>query len=322
MKLSVLIPVYDNPQEAADMIQKVRQCVSGQYELEFLLADISGNWADYITKDALSFPVRYFRAANLPAAKNQSATEATGEFLLFLFPGIFPMDTSIQTMIGSLEDDRTLTAVAGRWVNAKGKLEVGYNVRRFPTFTALIIDILLLNKLFPRNRFTRRYKMHDFDHSTPICTEHANDCVFLLRKETILRYGGFNEEYAIGWLDQVEFCESASRAGGRILYEPMAAFVSNENIPLINRLVRDRYPEYRHAEYLYIRNRFGPFAALIARVLVAVGMLQRLGFTFVLPGAMRGWFLASLGSYVNDKYVHRLRRDYWTVLKRSVRGEV
>src|SRR5262245_17629550 len=322
MKLSVLVPVYDDPDEAAGMVQVLRERTPAEYELEIFFADLSGDWGAKISHDPVRFPGSYLRAASLPEAKNWIVADASGDFVLFLFPGLFPTGDAVQALLRRLENDSSLLAVAGRWVNAKGKLEIGYNLRRFPTFPALVIDILLINKLLPGNRFTRQYKCHDFDHETPIDAEHANDCLLLLRKNAISRYGQFNEQYTIGWLDQVEFCEAVHNAGGRILYEPKAVFVSNERVPLINRLVRDRYPQYRHSEYLYIRNRFGRFAALLTRILVGIGMLQRIGFTLMLPEGIRGWFLTSLRSYVNDSYVRSLRRDYWIVFKRSVRGDV
>jgi GT2 family glycosyltransferase len=302
MKLSVVIPTYDDRQEADRMADAVRQSLCSPLEMEFLLMDLR-------------------RDPNLPAAKNQSAIAAAGEFVMFLFPGIFPARGSIETLLERLEQDSTLTAVAGRWRNAKGKLEIGYNVRRFPTLAALILDILLLNKLFPRNRATRSYKMHDFDHKTPIRVEHANDCVLMLRRQAILRHP-FNERYVPGWFDQLEFCQSLYRAGEQILYEPRAEFISNEKVPLIDRLVEQHYADYRRSEYLYIRNHFGDFAGNLARGSIAVGMLLRIGFSIVLPNTARKWFLSKLRSYVDDDYVRGLRRSYWTVFKKSLWGEM
>lgn len=302
MKLSIVIPVYDDQQEAERMVEAVERSLAAQIEKEFLLIDVR--------KDP-----------SLPAAKNQAAVRAAGDFVLFLFPGIFPEQGSIDILLNRLENDSTLTAVAGRWSNAKRKLEIGYNVRRFPTLTALILDILLLNKLFPRNSATRAYKMHDFDHAKAIRVEHANDCVLLLRRPALLRHR-FNERYAPGWFDQVEFCQSLHRAGEHVLYEPSAGFISNEKVPIIARLVEANYPQYRRSEYLYIRNHFGALAAFLARVSIALGMLMRIAFSIVMPGTARQWFLSTLRSYVDDGYIRSLRRDYWIVLKRSVSGEL
>jgi GT2 family glycosyltransferase len=247
-----------------------------------------------------------------------SAAKAAGEFLLFIYPGIFPERGAIDVLLERLDLDSTLAGAAGRWSNAAGKLEVGYNVRRFPAFAALILDILLLNKLFPRNRSTRRYKMHDFAHDQPIHAEHVNDCVFMVRREAVRLYDGFNEEYAPGWFDQVEFCQALQRAGGKILYEPRAVFVSNEKVPLVDRLVRDRYVEYRRAERLYIRNHFGWLAEVTARVCIVVGMVERVLFSMTLPPLVRKWCLWKLRSYVDDDYIRALRRQYWIVLKRMM----
>lgn len=321
-RLSIVIPLYDDLEEALTMIRAVDQSFADRVDMEFLLVDVRGDWAESIRQKNLTQAVRYLTAPNLPAAKNLSAAAATGEFLFFLLPGIFPAQGAIAKMMAQLDRDPTLIGVAGRWGNATGKLEIGYNVRRFPTFTALILDILLLNKLFPGNRFTRAYKMHDFDHNSPIHAEHVNDCVFMLRRQDTVQYGSFNEQYEPGWFDQLEFCHTVNRAGGRILYDPEAKFTSNEKVPLIDRVVEDRYLEYRRAECRYIRTHFGKFASAVARGATAIGMLQRLAFSIILPNAVRTWFLKRLRSYVNDTYVRSLRKEYWTVFKWSLWGQL
>jgi len=135
-----------------------------------------------------------------------------------------------------------------------------------------------------------------------------------------VRGGSFNEAYAPGWFDQVEFCHLLRKAGGQIWFEPKARFVSNANVPIIDRMVRDQYLQYRIAERRFIRNHFGKAAASLARVVLTLGMIQRIVFSLALPAASRRRLLTSLRSYVNDEYIRNLRGAYWAVLKRAVRG--
>jgi hypothetical protein len=320
VKLTVTIPFYDDLDEASRMVTSVHQSLDNQIEVEYLLVDLRGDWKEPFSKAEFGCAVRLGRARNLPAAKNQAAGMAGGEFILFLYPGLFPSGNAIQTMVDHLQGQPEVSAVAGRWFNASGKLEIGYNVRRFPTLPALLLDILLLNKLIPRNRTTRRYKMHDFNHEVRIRAEHANDCALMFRREALLKYGGFDEAYPPGWFDQVEFCQEMYRAGARIDYEPSARFISNEKVPLIDRLVCDYYVEYRAAECLYIRKHFGVWAAAIAHAATAAGMVFRIGFSMIVPRRGRNWLLSRLRSYVDDDYVRNLRSAYWVVLKRTVWG--
>jgi GT2 family glycosyltransferase len=60
--------------------------------------------------------------------------DASGDFVLFLFPGLFPTGDAVQALLRRLENDSTLLAVAGRWVNAKGKLEIGITSGAFQHF--------------------------------------------------------------------------------------------------------------------------------------------------------------------------------------------
>lgn len=322
MNLSIMIPVQDDWNEAYDMVTAIRVSVSQELECEFLLVDIGQTQGPHYADLVAMGRVVYLSAKNLPAAKNIAVLNARSELVLFLYPGIFPASGAIDAMVMRLTRNPELVGIAGAWCNANGKLEVGYNVRRLPPLSALVLDILLLNKLFPHNPYTRRYKMHDFDHDKPIYAEHVNDSVFLVRKSVISEYGKFNETYVPGWWDQVEFCLWVKRINGRILYDPNIRFVSNPKIPLINRLVREHYVEYRRTEWLYVRNHHGRNAEILIRICVVIGMSQRLFFSLILPTRIRTWFLGSLRSYVNDEYVQRLRSDYWDALKRSVWGPI
>jgi len=301
MKLSVVTPYYDDFHEATGTIQTVRQSLGPCSDVELITVDVKPS-------------------ASLPKAKNHGMKISSGDAVLFLYPGIFPLDGSVQTLLDCLNDDPELAAVCGRWCNARGKVEVGYNVRRFPTFCALLFDILLLNKILAANPITRRYKMHDFDHQSAIAAEHASDCVFMVRREVAERLGGFDERYVPGWFDQLDFCHALHQAQCRIRFEPEAQFISNENVPLVNRIVADQYPSYRHSELLYIRRRFGSVAWRFARICVAIGMIERLLFSVTLPESIQRWFIRSYRVYVNDEYIRKLRSAYWSVLKDSVLG--
>jgi hypothetical protein len=316
MKLSVVIPFLDTDSEATEMARAVQHSVARPDDIEFLLVDIGE------AKHAVPNASVYLEAPHIPAAKNLAMRAATGKYVLFLFPGLRPCGDAVQLMLDRLEHDPTVDAIAGRWRNASGKIEVGYNIRRFPTFAALLLDILLLNKLLPRNRFTRSYKMHDFDHKVSRRAEHANDCVLMLRRSVILQHYGFNEDYAPGWFDQVEFCQTLHQTGQIIEFDPRAEFIANEELPLISRVVRDQYADYRRAEYRYIRRQFGRAAAVIACVAIAIGMLMRLTFSSVLPRNSRLWFLSNWRSYVSDQYISNHRAAYWTVLKSALRGSL
>lgn len=210
--------------------------------------------------------------------------------------------------------------MAGCWTNARGQVEKGYNVRRFPTFAALMFDLLLVNKLLARNKITRAYKMHDFDHCAPALVEHANDCVFMSRLEILKRLGGFPEQYFPGWFDQVELCQKMRRHGYAILYDPEAKFVSNGREPLINRLVRDYYPEFYASEYLYVKSHFNKWQTLFFRLGLTIGMCERLLFSLGLPGVARNHLLTLFRSYVGDDHIRDMRSAYWSVLKGSIMG--
>src|SRR5262249_41153775 len=146
--------------------------------------------------------IRYATFPGLAKAKNDAVAASTGPLVLFLYPGLLAQQGAIERLMQQLDRHPEWGAVIGRWTTAEGQLELGYNARRFPTFVGIVFDLFLINKLWPQNRITRTYKMHDFDHASLAMVEHANDCMFMTRRDLWQRLGGFDEKFFLGWFDQ------------------------------------------------------------------------------------------------------------------------
>jgi GT2 family glycosyltransferase len=314
--LSVIIPFYNDFAEAVSLGNLVRDTLPADVRCELILVRMDPRLAHPTPIEPNSgFKVLSCSSfCGLPAAKNLGLETSTGEFVLFLFPGLRPEKGAIEYLVKQLRNHTEWGSVGGRWNNEHGKAEKGYNVRRIPSFLALVFDVLFINKLFPGNRITRRYKMHDFDHHSRIEAEHVNDCVFMSRRSLLMDLGKFNETYRFAWFDQIEMCVALSKAGRHVYYEPDAVFTMVGQ-PLVNRVLVLHYRDYYEDLHRYVTRHFQPWQSRVFKGVVFMGMGIRLLFSRLLPRPARMWLLRHYRSYASDEYIQSMSHSYENLLK-------
>lgn len=316
--LSIIIPFYDDLDEAIGIAETIRSQSCSIQNVEWILVGLDparcGSPAARRARPENLKIVFCDSYRGLPHGKNRGLRESSGEAILFVLPGINPTSGSIEHLSFQLQTHPDWGAIAGRWHNIHGQVEKGYNIRRFPTYAALLFDLLLLNKLFPSNRITRDYKLHDFDHDTLCQAEHCNDWAFMARRQALLDLGGFDESYQFGWFDQVEMCRKLRQAGHKVYYDPGALFISTGREYLVDRLLAEHYVKFYRDEQRFVAKNFGTWQSRIFAFLLIVAMLCRLAFANALPSGLRRRLLRHYQTYVGDAYIQGMRDSYWTLI--------
>ena len=225
------------------------------------------------------FPTARFlqatRNLGFAGACNFGARQSAGSALLFLNP-----DTVRQTPLDRLEEvlrnAPNVAAVAPRLVNAQGKDQTGFNVRRLPTRAALLFEILLLNRVFPGNPVNRRYRCLDFDPEKASEVEQPAGACLLVRRESFERCGGFDEGFFPLWFEDVDLCLRLRQKGGTILYCPQVRFehAGGHSLEAMSFSEKQVY-WYRNLLY-YVRKRFGWATGLMIRGALLVGIGLRM----------------------------------------------
>lgn len=154
------------------------------------------------------------------AAVNQGVRATASPLVLLLNP-----DAYLQSGLGELVrafDSGEVGAAAGRLDGVSGKWQRGFNVRAFPTPAALASEVLLLNRLWPRNPANRRYRMLDFDPRREQDVDQPAGAFLMFRREIWEKLGGLDEAFHPLWFEDVDFCLRLRQAGLRIRYVPGA----------------------------------------------------------------------------------------------------
>jgi N-acetylglucosaminyl-diphospho-decaprenol L-rhamnosyltransferase len=157
----------------------------------------------------------YGRAANLGAGSDAAALAG---YLLICNPDLVVGAGAIESLRKVLDADPSLGAVGPRITNPDGSLYP--SARSFPD----LLDAMghgLLGLVAPRNRFSRRYRLLDWDHEDAANVDWVSGACFLIRREAWDDVGGFDPAYFM-YMEDVDLCWRLRRAGWGVRYEPAA----------------------------------------------------------------------------------------------------
>ena len=154
------------------------------------------------------------------AAANQAFAALSCSYILLLNP-----DAVISTSLDPLRKACDLPragGAGGQLLGHDGLPQRGFMVRRLPTPAALILEVLLLNRIWPGNPVNRRYRGLDWNPATRVEVEQPAGAFLMIRREVWNELGGFDEGFYPLWFEDVDLCRRMIDRGYRLHYVPDA----------------------------------------------------------------------------------------------------
>ena len=156
------------------------------------------------------------------SAANRGVAATSGDYALILNPDTVVEPGTVKALAEALDRDDGLGAVGPRMENLDGSLYP--SVRRFPNL-AVAFGHAFLGLAWPRNPYTRRYRMLDWDHDRPASdVDWVGGACILVRRSAFDTVAGFDEAYFM-YVEDVDLCWRLGLAGWRIGYEPAGRVV-------------------------------------------------------------------------------------------------
>lgn len=173
------------------------------------------------------------------AAVNQGVRAIDADEYLVLNPDAY-LRTGIEPLVDAAREHGL---AAGKLVDATGKPQKGFTIRRFPSPLILLFEVLGLNRLWPSNPVNRRYRYLDRDLETAGPVEQPAAAFLMFRRDVWERLGGFDERFYPIWFEDVDFCWRAAHSGYQPWYQPKVAAEHQgaHSISRIGAVSRDRY---------------------------------------------------------------------------------
>jgi GT2 family glycosyltransferase len=206
-------------------------------------------------------------------AVNQGFAELMNPYVLLLNP-----DAVIATSLEPLRHACDLPGSAGaggRLVDANGKVQGGFMVRRLPTPATLILEALLLNRFWPGNPVNRHYRCLNLDNSSRSVVEQPAGAFLMVRKAVWQELGGLDESFFPLWFEDVDFCRRIRDRGFSLYYIPeaVAKHTGGHSITTLPLEIRLNY--WYRGLLRYSAKHFRPFAFRAVCLAVITGSFMR-----------------------------------------------
>ena len=236
------------------------------------------------------------------AAVNQGFLILKSPYVLLLNP-----DAVLQTGLEPLREACDLPGSAGaggQLVDAQGRPQLGFMVRRFPTPAALALEALLLNRVWPNNPINRRYRALDLDAGRRCQVEQPAGAFLMVRREVWQELGGFDEEFRPLWFEDVDFCRRIEDVGYSLYYVPaaVAKHTGGHSIPQLPVEIRRIY--WYRSLLRYSARHFQPFAFRAVSLAVVIGSLLRSFLESISQRSLRAFA-------ANGNVVRLAGRGFW-----------
>ncbi len=250
----------------------------------------------------MGFPVTLIRnQENLgfSTASNIGWRMGKGEEVLFLNPDTESLPYAVSRLEHSLRADREVWAVGGMLVAPDGRPQSGFNVRSFPTIGSVAAEMLLLDKVWPRNPWRRHYRMLDRDLTAAGDVDQPAAACLMVSRRALESVGGFDERFHPAWFEDVDLCKRIRERGGKIRFEPEARFLHQGGASLAHLTPAKYLCIYHTNQIRYFSKHYGRSAGHRVRTLICAGLYLRSILAVLGAHTIRASRQGSAGDYWN-----------------------
>jgi N-acetylglucosaminyl-diphospho-decaprenol L-rhamnosyltransferase len=176
------------------------------------------------------------------AAVNQGVRATSAPYVLLLNPDaqLQRGSASIAALLKPLEDPRT-AATGGMLIGSDGKPQIGFMARNLPTPATLILELLGINRLWPRNPVNWHYRCLGKPGACEV--EQPAGAFLMFSRSGYLTAGGFDERFYPVWFEDVDFCAKLKASGYRVCFVPdaVAIHTGGHSVGRLSVEIRQRY---------------------------------------------------------------------------------
>jgi N-acetylglucosaminyl-diphospho-decaprenol L-rhamnosyltransferase len=219
------------------------------------------------------------------AAANQGFSVLETTYVLMLNP-----DAVVISSLQPLREACDLPgsgAAGGQLLDGNGIPQIGFMVRNFPTAASLVLEALLLNRIWPKNPVNRRYRGLELDYSLRQEVEQPAGAFLMVKRALWQELGGFDEGFHPLWFEDVDFCKRLMKRGYRLYYEPraVAKHTGGHSIPELTVEMRHFY--WYRSLLRYSAKHFRPMALRSVCLAVVTGSILRIFGELVLHRSLQ-----------------------------------
>ena len=242
------------------------------------------------------------------AGTNRAFQASKGRYAFFLNPDCELAPGALTRLVEFLDQHPEAAAAAPLLIDEGGDSQREFQLRRLPTLSSLVAEVLLIDKVFPRNRTTARHRYRELDLTEPRRIEQPAAAAFLVRREVFDEIGPLDEQFSPAWFEDVDYCQRLAATGKEVWVVP-AAQARHFGGSSLEHISFARFTEIWYQNmWRYARKWLRPSQAEALRWVIIAGMLMRCaaGLVGLKPRGVGRW--DAFRAYAN---VMRKAFDRW-----------
>lgn len=218
-KVSYLIVAYRSIATITALLDSI-ELQQGSFDREVIIVDNSPaeNCAPLVQNRKVTYILNQ-KNIGYTRGTNQALAAATGDVVFLLNPDVRLFADCTDKLLTALNTTNRVASAAPQLLNNDGSVQ--QSVRNFPTFSTLVVDAVLLSRLFPRSRRLGHWRNRYFDHKTAGAVQQPMASALMIKREVATRLGPMDEKFFIFFSD-VDYCKRIADAGMEILFVPEA----------------------------------------------------------------------------------------------------
>jgi len=156
------------------------------------------------------------------AGTNRAFAASRGRYVFLLNPDCELAPRALTLLFEFLESHPHIAAAAPLLIDESGDSQREFQLRRLPTLGTLAAEVLMLDKVFPRNPATASYRYRDLDLAKAQPIEQPAGAALLLRRSVVDEIGPLDEQFAPAWFEDVDYCQRLAQKKQEIWVVPAA----------------------------------------------------------------------------------------------------
>lgn len=220
MQISIIIVTYNSARHLPACLESIGEHLKG-VEYEVCVVDNASDDGSLALAGAAGGRTRVVsntRNLGFSAAVNIGLWNTSGRYVMWLNPDTRIVGGDVNELLRHFEEEPGVGIIGPQVLNADGSIQL--SCRSFPSYsTAFFNRYSLLTRLFPKNRYSRRYLHTDWDHQAIREVDWVSGACLLHRRALLDEVGELDDLFFM-YIEDIDFCLRASRAGWQVHYHP------------------------------------------------------------------------------------------------------
>jgi N-acetylglucosaminyl-diphospho-decaprenol L-rhamnosyltransferase len=216
--LAVVVVNWNSGESVSRCVRSVLES-AGEVSLDIVIVD-NGSGDGSARAVAESFPqVRLIENDDnrgFPRAANQGMRATDSEFVLLINPDAEVVAGTLEGLLKVARDHPRAGAIGVLTTNTDGS--VYPSARRVPSLGQGLAQTLVA-PFWPQNRWSRAYRMADWDRRDERKVDWVSGSSMLLRRQALDRVGLFDEAYFM-YVEDLDLCTRMRAAGWEVWFSP------------------------------------------------------------------------------------------------------